>query len=146
MHDDIGRLRRRFQNIKQRCYNPKSSGYKKYGKRGIVVCNEWLINPLLFIKWSLKNGFKKDLQIDRIDNDGPYSPENCRWTVAAVQQLNRRDTVTNLEKGTRICSKCKTEKPFSEFHKSVMPRDHGYQRWCKFCRHEYEILKEVKKK
>ncbi len=82
-------LYRLWGHVKERCDNPKSKSYYRYGGRGIVVCNEWINNPKLFIEWSLENGYKKGLEIDRIDNDKGYSPENCRFVTREINNLNR---------------------------------------------------------
>jgi hypothetical protein len=82
-----------FKGIKQRCSNPKHIGYKNYGGRGIYVCEEWLNNSSLFFEWAAESGYEEGLVIDRIDNDGPYSPENCRWVTPAKNSYNKRDTL-----------------------------------------------------
>jgi len=83
----------------QRCTNPKNPKYKNYGKRGIKVCTEWMKNRKLFFDWALKNGYKKGLSIDRIDNDGNYCPENCRWIPITKQYENMQRTVYIKWKG-----------------------------------------------
>ena len=74
--------------MKVRCYNPRDKHYERYGGRGITVCDEWLNNFPAFYKWSIQNGYRQGLTIDRIDNDGNYCPENCRWTTYSVQNSN----------------------------------------------------------
>ncbi len=74
----------------QRCYNKKRKGYKNYGGRGIKVCDEWLNDKEAFINWSLDNGWEKGLTIDRIDNDGDYEPDNCRFVTRQAQMYNTR--------------------------------------------------------
>lgn len=74
--------------MKSRCYTPTSSNFIHYGGRGIRMCDEWLSNYDAFCEWSLRNGYNNSLSIDRIDNDGNYEPDNCRWVTRVVQQRN----------------------------------------------------------
>lgn len=82
-------LSRRFSDMKKRCYNPNSKHYHNYGGRGIYICDEWLNDKRKFVEWSLKNGFKPELSLDRIDVNGPYAPWNCRWVNNKIQSNNK---------------------------------------------------------
>lgn len=77
--------------MKTRCYNVKAKDYKNYGLRGIKICDEWLNDSNLFIEWSLNNGYQVGLTIDRIDTNGNYEPNNCRWITSKEQQSNKRN-------------------------------------------------------
>lgn len=74
-----------------RCTNDKHPSWKNYGGRGIIVCDDWINNPTLFLNWYGKNYFPKG-QVDRINNDGNYSPDNCRIVSAKQNSRNRRNT------------------------------------------------------
>ena len=81
-----------WAGIKSRCNNKNAPGYKYYGKRGIKVCKEWLSDSKAFIKWGEANGYKKGLQINRIDNDGNYTPGNCNFVTPGENFRNNRQT------------------------------------------------------
>lgn len=74
----------------RRCGDSSNKQYKDYGGRGIYVCDEWLKSPGEFVRWGMANGWQVGLQIDRIDNDGPYAPWNCRFVTALVNSKNKR--------------------------------------------------------
>lgn len=86
------RLYRIYQAFLRRCNYNKDINYKNYGGRGIRVCDKWLGTEGYnnFKEWALKNGYKDDLTIDRIDSDGWYCPENCRWATKKQQGRNTR--------------------------------------------------------
>lgn len=79
-----------WSGMKQRCYTPTSSNYKNYGGRSIKMCDEWLNNFKTFYDWAIENGYEEGLSLDRIDVDGNYEPNNCRWSDDYVQVHNRR--------------------------------------------------------
>jgi len=81
-----------INHIHQRCLNPNSKQYKDYGARGITICPEWKHNYTNFFRWALEHGYRPGLQIDRIDNNGPYSPTNCRFVDAKTNMRNRRNS------------------------------------------------------
>jgi len=78
-----------WSNMKTRCFNPNAQRYSQYGARGITVCEEWM-EYLPFKEWALANGYREGLYIDRMDNDGDYIPNNCRWATASESNRNRR--------------------------------------------------------
>lgn len=88
-------------SMKSRCHNPNSKSYKNYGGRGIYVCDEWRNSFESFCKWSKENGYKEGLQIDRIDNEKGYYPDNCRW-------ITRKENMNNTTKNVFITYKMET--------------------------------------
>lgn len=87
------RLYRIFFAMKRRCYNPNNNKYKIYGARGIRICDEWVNNKKEFMRWAVNNGYRADLTVDRIDVNGNYEPNNCRWITLKEQNLNRRNNI-----------------------------------------------------
>ena len=91
-----------WRGMKARCYNPNTRKYEHYGARGITVCEEWRSSSEAFIAWADAHGYAPGLELHRIDNDGPYSPENCRWVTRSENLRRRRSTVLTAEKVARI--------------------------------------------
>lgn len=87
----IGSASRFYKILKgmhDRCYNSKCKDFKYYGGRGITICEQWH-HIEMFRGWALSNGYAENLTIDRVDNDGNYTPENCEW-VTVAENLRRR--------------------------------------------------------
>ena len=98
--DSHTKLHKAWLNMRYRCFNKRCKFYDNYGGRGITICEEWSVYEN-FRDWALANGFANGLSIDRIDVDGNYCPENCRWVSEKVQQNNRRVNNYLTLNGTR---------------------------------------------
>lgn len=90
-----------YHNIKDRCFNQKNHAYDNYGGRGIKMCDLWLDDFLEFKNWSDKNGYMEGLSIDRIDVNGDYEPDNCRWVTLSenVAFANKHNARRKANKG-----------------------------------------------
>ena len=92
-----------WSNMKKRVLNPNTPDYNNYGGRGITICDEWKNDFMSFYNWAMSNGYSDELSIDRIDNDGNYCPENCRWTTKSIQARNRRIQKSNKSGFKGVC-------------------------------------------
>lgn len=82
-----------YKSMISRCYIKRNNRYVNYGARNIKVYDEWLKDKTKFFEWSFKNGYKENLTIDRINVNGDYSPENCRWISHTEQSRNKTNNV-----------------------------------------------------
>ena len=92
-----------WNHMKSRCYNKNHKDYKNYGGRGIKICDEWQDNFQAFYDWSMSHGYDDTLTIDRIDNNGNYEPNNCRWVTVKQQNRNRRSNINFTCNGETHC-------------------------------------------
>lgn len=97
-----------WKSMKFRCYNENDKEYDRYGGRGIEICDEWLNKEngfINFYEWAMANNYNDKLTIDRIDNDGDYCPENCRWATLYEQGNNKSNNVFVNYEGEEITLK-----------------------------------------
>lgn len=87
------RLYREWKAMKGRCCYKKHEYFERYGGRGISVCEEWINNFGKFRDWALSNGYQDNLSLDRIDPNGGYCPDNCRWVSMEMQANNRTNSL-----------------------------------------------------
>lgn len=90
-----------WNSMNRRCYEWTNKNYKYYGERGIKVCDEWVNDAGSFCNWALSNGWEEGLQLDRKDNDGDYTPDNCRFVTCAENNRNKRLLQENNSTGYR---------------------------------------------
>lgn len=95
------RLYQIWSCMRTRCHNKNDGHYPDYGGRGITICDEWK-DYQQFHDWAIRNGYKDGLSIDRIDVDGNYEPNNCRWATIFQQNINKRNSIKALYQGNKL--------------------------------------------
>lgn len=115
-----------WRKMIERCTNPKVKGYENYGGRGISVCKEWLKDPKVFVQCCLEKGWKKELTIDRIDNDGNYEPNNIRFVNRHIQSTNRRVLKNNTSGYTGVYWRDRSERWVAEINVNRKAKTIGY--------------------
>jgi hypothetical protein len=110
-----------WNTIKLRCYKPSQNMYSNYGGRGIEVCDEWLNDFINFYNWAIENGYQDGLQIDRINVDGNYEPNNCRWVTRTTNANNKRNNIKYTHDGVTLTMKQWCQK-LGLNYKTVMTR------------------------
>lgn len=92
-----------YSSIKTRCYAKDDPHYERWGGRGIKMCDEWFNSYESFKEWAMNNGYADNLTIERIDNDGDYCPDNCRWATVKEQARNKRNNRYLTYNGEKKC-------------------------------------------
>lgn len=112
-------LYKAWRAMRVRCERSTDPSFKHYGGRGITVCPEWQ-DWLTFKAWALANGYRADLEIERIDNNGNYEPGNCRWATRKEQCRNTRHSRMIIAFGETRCLEAWAEDPRCTIHKASL--------------------------
>jgi|HubBroStandDraft_2_1064218.scaffolds.fasta_scaffold545684_2 hypothetical protein len=99
-------LYRLWKAMVRRCESDKAHNYKWYGAKGVKVCDEWRTDYTKFRDWALANGYVRYLELDRINSDGNYCPENCRW-ITKKTNIRARDLYWDEELDNQLIMKAK---------------------------------------
>ena len=110
-HKSMTRLYSVWAGMKQRCFNSNNKNYNRYKGRGITMCDEWKNNFVSFYNWAIENGYKENLTIERIDNNGNYEPANCKWN-------SRKEQANNTSRNHFVCFNSETH-TISEWSKKT---------------------------
>ena len=128
-------LYRKYRDMRTRCLNEHAARYSYYGGRGIKICDEWLNSFDAFVVWSYENGYSEGLSLERVDVNGDYCPENCKWITKTEQSYNKRNTKWVDYNGERVClaKLCKDCDAPYEIVRRLLDRD------------DYDIYKAIDK-
>lgn len=112
-----------WRTMRARCLTPTCREYPQYGGRGITICAEWE-EVTAFSTWATMHGYRPGLLLDRVDNDGPYAPDNCRWTDRVTSNRNRRTAISVTAFGeTKVLSAWAADErcsvPYRTLHKRI---------------------------
>jgi hypothetical protein len=155
----------RWQGMLQRCYNPKATGFKNYGGRGIRVHQEWRSSFQAFQQWCFET-YETGKSLDRIDNDRGYSPENCKWSTRLEQSANSRKNTPAIraratkavagmlrarrefygdpsKRERKYCSACATFLKLASFN-SCKGSEDGRDHNCRKCRSNKYLIRKNK--
>ena len=124
-----------FNGMVYRCYNTKDKSFKRYGEKGIRICQEWINNPKNFEEWSLCNGYDSNLTIDRIDCGGDYCPDNCRWVTLQDNARYKSTTIIIDVDGIKKSGKQWAQEIGINTNKiNTYRRKYGYENTVEFIR------------
>jgi hypothetical protein len=112
-----------YLNIIRRCFDNKTRHFKNYGGRGISICENWLKDRNEFFKWAIENGYRQGLTLDRIDNNGNYSPNNCQFITRKKNNAKRRITAHYKIKGKYFTSTYEAAEYFNVSYDTI-------RYWC----------------
>lgn len=129
----------RYDKMLYRCYNPNSDNYQYYGGRGIKVCKRWKESFQNFLE-DMEPSFFENAELDRIDNDKDYSPENCRWVTHSHNMLNRK----GFKNKTKYPGIKKSKKKY--FGRVQINKKTYYTKHMNTPREAYEELQVLKKR
>lgn len=131
------RLYKIYQGMLTRCTNSNREDWKRYGGRGIAICEEWK-DYEKFRDWALNNGYQENLTIDRINVNKGYSPGNCRWITLKEQARNKRNTVKLTINGVEKPLATWCEETYKDYNKVLRRKEDGWS--------DYECLYGKKRK
>ncbi len=114
-----------WRDMHRRCSDSRNSSYENYGKRGITVCSEWM-DYYSFKNWAVASGYKDGLMIERIDNDGGYTPQNCTWATRDEQNNHKRNTIYLTYCGETLSLKQWSKKVLISYHTLVARYHNGW--------------------